>query len=378
LARVVKATVVNSAGTREVVYPTTNSSGVVDFESAVKEIINSLGGISSFNVAYDPAHTYARRYIMTASGTTLTIPAGMRVLIGDEYYFSSSDTVININNSITVANRAGKDVYLYATTGNNHSINFVVSLNSTVPSGYTANNSRKIGGFHCICASVGTIAGHELSGAVTGDILPASVWDLNFRPNAEPEGMVFDEYENIWVDIYLASYNGSNLVSEYGGVIADGASNPKFHWYKFVDYFRRVKKRLPWQHEFMSFSLGSNQSTNIAGSADPGRTGGHSDTAGRRMISHLGCEDCCGVMWQWGLDTGSNSSSAWSDAYDSNDDGDSLGQGCSKTTRCELGSSWANGAVCGSRGSSFGAHPLYMHAGDGARGVCTTKASGAE
>ena len=61
MARVVNATVVNSSGTREVVYPKTSSAGVVDFESAVKEIINSLGGISSFNVAYDPAHTYARR-----------------------------------------------------------------------------------------------------------------------------------------------------------------------------------------------------------------------------------------------------------------------------------------------------------------------------
>jgi len=51
--------------------------------------------------------------------------------------------------------------------------------------------------------------------------------------------------------------------------------------------------------EFQAIAAGSNEETNIAGSADPVTTGGHLDTAGRRMISNIGCEDCCGVLWQW-------------------------------------------------------------------------------
>ena len=40
--------------------------------------------------------------------------------------------------------------------------------------------------------------------------------------------------------------------------------------------------------------------------------GGHVDTAGRRMISFIGCEECCGYLTQW-LDElcGTASASDW-------------------------------------------------------------------
>jgi hypothetical protein len=370
LALKVKATALDATGVKQTVHPETESEQVTDFDAAVRRVVNSMDNLCKSSRSFD------RDYIMHASAQyQITIPAGMSVKVGTIRYKTTVDTVLDITNTYTANEVAGKDVYVYAVESNNTSTeaSFVVSLNSTVPSGYTANNSRKIGGFHCLCAAVGTIANHRLTGYTKGAIIPNSVWDLYFRPLADSEGMVFDERMGIWVDIYLASYNGSELVSEYGGVIADGASTPKFHWYKFVDYLARVKKRLPWQHEFMSFSLGSNQSTNIAGSTDPGTTGGHSDTAGRRMVSHIGCEDCCGVMWQWGLDTGSNSASSWSNAYDSNDDGDSLGQEYSNTLRCLLGGLWDGGALCGSRGSGFHNAPLYLRAAYGARGVCASR-----
>ena len=47
-------------------------------------------------------------------------------------------------------------------------------------------------------------------------------------------------------------------------------------------------------------------------------TGGFKDTAGRRMISHIGAEDCCGNLYQWGVEMGSNGSS-WADGFDVND-----------------------------------------------------------
>ena len=70
---------------------------------------------------------------------------------------------------------------------------------------------------------------------------------------------------------------------------------------------RQVRKRLLFDNEFASIASGSNEGTSIYGLADPGTTGGHKDTAKRRMISFIGCEDCCGAMWQWAEDCGPSS-----------------------------------------------------------------------
>jgi len=74
----------------------------------------------------------------------------------------------------------------------------------------------------------------------------------------------------------------------------------------FVDDFGAVKKTLLGDDEFQLIAAGSNEETNITGSADPVTTGGHSDTVGRRMISNIGCEDCAGAMRQWLRDTSAN------------------------------------------------------------------------
>jgi len=195
----------------------------------------------------------------------------------------------------TAANRAGKDFYIYACVpGSGSSPKIILSANSTTPSGYTSSNSRKIGGFHGLCVAVGTISGHTLTGFVAGDVLPASIWDLNFKPKfANPEGMVYSDGINKWVDIYLASGTGSSTTSVYGGTISDTRN-----WMDFVDDGAAVKKRMLDDGEFQAVAAGSNEGTNITGSADPGTSGGHSDTASRRMISNIGCEDCAGVEWQ--------------------------------------------------------------------------------
>ena len=380
MAAIKTTTMVKKNGKLEPVYPKTSSEQVLGLSERISSVAKDLADAGEITVRSEPiiATTYQRRQMMYTDKTTVTIPKGTKVLINEVMYYAVNDTIVSLNDAATAATRAGKDMYVYAVpkTDESNELTFKVSLNSTVPEGYTATNSRKIGGFHCLCLNVGTIANHQLSGYVTGDALPASVWDLRFRPQAEPEGMVFDERSGLWVDIYLASYDGSKLVSVYKGTIADGASTPKFPWYKFVDYFGRVKKRLPFQHEFMLFSIGSNQATNIAGSADPGTTGGHNDTAGRRMVAHIGCEDCCGVMWQWGSDVGSPyDTSNWTDAYDSNDDGDSLGKAYYHSRRVMLGADWNDGVSCGSRSSYLGSSPLSLYSSHGARGVCGPRAA---
>lgn len=239
-------------------------------------------------------YMYERPSLMTSAKTSVTVPAGTEVTIDGQYYRSTAATTLQT----TDVRAAGTDAYVYAVV-NSGALGFVLSTNSTVPSGYNANNSRKIGGFHMLCANVGTIADHPLSGYTAGDILPASVWDLKHRARSENEGMVYIAEKGIWVDIYLSSWDGDQLVSSFGGTIADGYSATPFHADKFTEEFGNVGKRNPWRHEFQVFAKGSNEGTNIQGAADPGTTGGHTDTAGRRMISKDGLEDCCGVLWQW-------------------------------------------------------------------------------
>jgi len=215
--------------------------------------------------------------------------------IGDHWYFIDTDTNVSTATDMDTGSVSnGKDYYVYACDDGSNNLVFKISLNSTVPTGFDAAHSRKIGGFHTLCVSVGTIAGHPLSDYVANDILPASIWDLKHRPVCSPEGMVYDEKINKWVDIYLASGTGASTASVYGGTITDNRN-----WMDFVDDGHAVQKRLPTDEEFQSLAAGSNEETNIAGSADPVTTGGHSDTAGRRMISSIGCEDCAGAMWQW-------------------------------------------------------------------------------
>ena len=214
--------------------------------------------------------------------------------IGDNWFFCDTDVNISTATDLDTGTvEAGKDYYVYA-CDNNGSLEFKISLNSTYPDGFNANNSRKIGGFHTLCADVGSITDHPLSGYVAADILPASVWDLKHRPRCSPEGMVYSEKAGIWVDIYLQSGTGSNTASVYGGTITDSRN-----WMDFVDDLAAVGKQLLSDAEFQIIAQGSNEETNISDSADPVTTGGHSDTAGRRMISNIGCEDCCGAMWQW-------------------------------------------------------------------------------
>ena len=225
-----------------------------------------------------------------------------------------------------------------------------MSLNSTVPTGYTASSSRKIGGFHCLCADVGTIDGHTLSGYVTGDILPASIWDLLHRPKGDSEGLAYDEVSECWLSIYQLSWDGTKLVSVYNGVIADGTSTKKWHGEAFIEQLMNQKMRLPWRHEFQMAAKGSNEGTGIKNAADPNTTGGHVDSNNRRMISNIGLEDCCGCSWQWAMDLGFAGGSGWNDSvYNSSVDSQRYGQSYGTLYRLLLGACWYNDSHCGSR-----------------------------
>lgn len=310
---------------------------------------------------------YKRPSIPTPNKTKITIPANTQVNIGNKGYVSTQDTVLALSSVGTADARKGKDVYIYACqpADTNSTVPvFVLSMNSTVPDGYTADNSRKIGGFHCLCRNVGNISGHAASGYVIGDIIPISVWDLLHRAQSENEGMIYADFDGRWYDIYLAGIVGGKLVSQYGAIIADGSSSPAYSGEKFVEEFAKVKKRPLYRNEFMVLAKGSNEGTNIYGSADPNTAGGHNDTAGRAMISNYFMEEMCGALWQWGADIFENypgstwsspnlylSGYAWQEAsvYNSAVDSQKYGSCHGLLRRVLLGGSWGDGGDCGSR-----------------------------
>ncbi len=270
------------------------------------------------------------------------------IKIGDTWFMTTSDVELDTATDLdTGAIAAGTDYYLYA-INNSSALDFILSANATYPSGYAANTSKKLGGFHTLCTNVGTIAGHDLTGYLANNILPKSIWDLTHRPISAPAGMVYDEGSNIWTDIYLASGTGASTVSVNGGTISDTRN-----WMDFVDDGHAVKKSLLDDPQFQSIAAGSNEETNIAGSADPGTTGGHSDTAGRRMISNIGCEDCAGVVYQWlstsaaHLDDGT--AAGWYDLTGAKGSFYTYGTNKYGNTQLRAGGNWGDGAACGSR-----------------------------
>lgn len=337
-------------------------------------------------IAASPAW-YKRKALFTPNKTTITIHEDTQVNIGSLGYISTSDVTLSLDTVATAANRAGKDIYIYACASSGTEPAFVLSTNSTVPSGYTADNSRKIGGFHCLCKDVGTISGHTLSGYVAGDILPLSVWDLLHRPVSDPEGMVYALGK--WFDIYLASWDGSKLVSVYNGVVCDNASVERFSGEKFAEKMGLVNKKLIAREDFIVVAKGSNENTNVYDNADPNTTGGHVDTANRRMISNYGLEDCCGVYWQWSSDTNDcydgtiswNASNYYLDGYawqarsvyNGGVDTQKYGDCHGLIRRAPLGGNWGSGSHSGSRCVALSNLSAYATANDGARGVSESK-----
>ena len=295
----------------------------------------------------------ADRYTLTlpnvidadVGGVSLGLPATVDLNLSLE---ATWDTISGTDYR-TAANRSGRDFFIYLCQPVSGAVPVIkVSANATYPSGYNANNSRKIGGFPCLCVAAGTISGHPGTGYLAGDIIPNGVWDLKWRcETLNNAGLAWDAKSRCWAFIYMASNVGGSPASVYGGTIWDW-----INWMDAVDAGAAIGMRLPRDAEFHCLAALSNEGTNISGSGDPGTTGGHSDTAGRRMISGSFLEDCCGVEWQWldeqSYQTGTSGGWNWYDhtsgkgqLYLANDNAD---------VKLLAGGHWANGATCGSRG----------------------------
>ena len=360
-----KKTLVGMSGTVGKNYPLA-SKEYVDNE------INKVGDIVVGSISW-----YQRDSMFTTAKRSVTVSAGTQVTINGKFYVTETPKTVSLP---SVGN--GKDVYLYACESSTREPTFVISANSTVPDGYNAQNSRKIGGFHTLCANVGNIGGHSLSGYVAGDIIPYSAWDLKHRPVSEVEGMVWVAPINKWVQIYLPSWSGSKLVSRFNGVIVDGGSSHKLNGEGFAYEAGLANCQLISRDEFMIAMRGVPEGVNIQGNNDPNTTGGHVATNGQRIISNYGIEDGVGVIWQWSRDCAEFYPGAvwdnknfylneysWQETSVYNSEFDTVKRGScfGFLRRFHLGASWDDGANSGSRSVLCNNFSSYGWARDSAR-----------
>ena len=282
------------------------------------------------------------------------------ISVGINAVSDPSAITIYVDDIRTEMQQAGKDYNVYA-CDNGGILTFKCSLNSTYPScddsagnPYTADNTRKVTGFHTLCLDAfGVSAAHPAYEYKTYDIIPPSIWDLKHRTrNGRNDGFVWDEKTQDWIGIYLPSGTGTNCASVFNATIQDTRD-----WMDFVDDGLAVGVRLLSDFEFQSAMAGSNEETNIFGSADPVTTGGHMDTAARRMISNIFCEDGAGVMLQWLLDQswrldGADLATCKTWAYQNltGSKGSLYKEGTYGDVKLLAGLYWDSEAACGSRG----------------------------
>jgi hypothetical protein len=315
-------------------------------------------------------------FVKTGAGT-ISVTAGTRVAVAGVTvvdWLADTDIVMP---TLT----AGTDYAIYACADGS----IRADSSFSAPDGYTAANSRLIGGFHYGLTADGTTLASG-SFATTGNgmiwvqsnvddiagINKFSIWDLKFRPKSDPRGMFLGP-GNFWMDIYLCSTDvDTNGTSKSGTNIASGtvlpkipvafggdgtATYPTLNWWVANELAASQNKRLPWEHEFViaAFGVTENQSIDATASTYPitQRNPGYTSKRGGEQMS--------GHHWTWGLDTGTAASAfAWGDVNGNNGVGTGRGQMYNNTnTRVLLGGARASGSFSGSRAASWNYYPWY-------------------
>ena len=311
------------------------------------------------------------QYITAAGAATpnqITIAAGVLIAVGSSVFKTVLTNLTTANLDTGSGFEMGTDYYIYCCDPTNGSDTvdrdevFVISKNSTYPSGYTADNSRKIGGFHygrvrqvssklIPINTAGAEKGSGWESNVASGIVPRSVWTLKHRPKCSPEGMVYAG-GGLWVDIYLASSNGvGGVKSAYNATPLTGTEG--HNSYDFIDLGLKSGKRLLSYSEWQQAAYGSPQgadgnNTNAwAATTNTART-----TTGKvvNAVSAIGCVDCVGNVWEW-LDELSyrydgTQSWSWKDVLGTGN-GQAYTEGTYGLVRLLAGGNWNNGGNAG-------------------------------
>ena len=312
--------------------------------------------------------------IAKGTGDTIVVPP-LSLNIGGNGYHSGTPATLNplVDNDGTFSGfEFGTDYYIYAVQPGPMSITpeLLVSKNSTIPNGYTAANSRKIGGFH-----YGKVRTGAAADSVADGIVPNSVWDLRHRPTCSPEGMV--EVGNIWVDIYLSSDDGQGgLKSAYNATPLTGTEG--LTWYSFVERAAKVGKRLLTYAEWIAAAQGSPQGlddSNANAWTATTNTGRNPTGLIANATSIYNCRDCVGNVYEW-LDEmvvrwdGTTNKWEWHDVMPDQGYGQLYMYTSSALVAMRTGGSSYHGVKAGARTALLFYYPWIAISFNGCRAAC--------
>lgn len=343
------------------------------------------------------------QYLYASGANEITVIEGCVIAVGGAGIFQTGNTVLNASNlDIGAAFAVGSDYYVYICDSRQDAQDeqYIISLNSTYPSGWNASNSRKIGGFHYgRCRKIndnlqpvnssGAVFGTGWESAVSNGIVPRSVWTLGHRPKCSPEGMVYLG-GGTWVDIYLNSDDGAQgLKSEYNCAPMTGTEG--MNWYTFTERLMKSGKRMPDYSEFCAYAFGSPQGLDGANTnAWTATTNTGRGTTGSvvNAVSAVGCVDAVGRVWEWlndlitraehATNADYHPTAAWGwdkksplrDNATKYDVGNIYQYYAYSLAALVAGGDWSNGVGAGARAVRCNAYPWHVAAPIGVRGAC--------
>lgn len=210
------------------------------------------------------------------------------------------DQTINVEDLLdtgeTLTNGKDYSIFLVPDDTATNGIGIKVSLNKTAPTGYSALNTRRIGGFHTECMDVGTVTeSNSMNGWLAGDIIPNSVWTLWHKPLvASPSGARYVPERDAWKTIYMQSGTGENTVFEYGGT----TTRSRTTWDHELD-LALVGWEFPTSIDFTISEQGIVPLKAISGKAESSvvTVGGWKNENNVRMVTDGGDESACGGIW---------------------------------------------------------------------------------
>jgi formylglycine-generating enzyme required for sulfatase activity len=382
--------------------------------ATIPESGNFKAAGNSFLSKRDP-FSYAADRIVLADGCGFDVFDGdtWRQVVNRGLIDAAAVALLDTGGSFAV----GTDYYIYICIGENGDPQIVISANATYPGGFSAQNSRKIGGFHYghirHVADDGSWTPIDANGVKFGatgtdwknnvsiGIVPNSVWDLKNRPRCTPEGMV--KIGGRWIDIYQSSaavpieLEGSGLhvktgklQSKYGQLPVTGTEGA--NWYVFAELAALTEKSMMSYADFAAAARGNPQgeaaadnygwtkTTNTSrartGCQVNSSTGAFDGQGGIKpyAISAANCIDCVGNVYEW-LDElsyrqdGGAAGWAWRDvlgsgkgqAYLYNDVG---------LVALIAGGGWSNGVDAGPRTVDTNSYPWNVNTNIGLRLAC--------
>lgn len=339
-----------------------------------------------------PGYYEAMGNIEKGAGDTINVPEiGANIGGKGNGFYIDSETNLN---PVTAANRdssftsltLGDDIYLYAlkpvTETSKATPQF--SKNSTFPTGSSALDSRKIGGFH-----YGRVRNSiTITDVTSGMVVPNSVWDLKNRPKCDPTGM-FDSGAGYWFDAYLASLaealtfnlstNGAELIagkaqSKYAATPLTGTEG--LNGDNFNELAGMTNKRLLTLAEWRQVAKGSpqgNDGDNVNAWSATGNSARTTCGAVAYAISLLNAVDCVGNIREW-LDEYSNrhATDAWGyfDVYPGMGVGQNYLPNSTGIVQYNVGLYWSDGVLAGSRCLHLNSYPWDLGTNFGSRFAC--------